>query len=352
MTSVGFRPTTVADEPAILALLQEAHGAAPGHPMLEHRHLSWKYWEPRRGWPGSRSYILTLDDRIVAHAAVVPAVCKFANRRLNVLHVIDWAARAQARGAGNTLMQHIGTLGDAILTSGGSDLARPLLPFIGFAETNTVVTQYARPIRPLLYLTGTEVPRWRLAARCLRDVFWALQASSAADPPQDGQARRLATAEVAAARLPWPTAKPGTAVLERSPDVMSYWLQCPAARMELYSVEIGAQTQGYFLLAFVPGQARLADCWLDCERVAAWEALVELAVCEAARHRDVAEVAAVGSEPLLSLALEHCGFHARGTRPLLARVSDGVQFPVTDIRIQMLDDDAAYRHSGSRVFWA
>ena len=52
----------------------------------------------------------------MAHAAVVPAVCNWGNDRLQVLHVIDWAARAEARGAGNTLMQHIGKLGDAILT--------------------------------------------------------------------------------------------------------------------------------------------------------------------------------------------------------------------------------------------
>jgi hypothetical protein len=350
MACVGFRSTTAADEPEIRALLQEAHGIAPGHPKFEHRHLCWKYWEPRAGWAGSRSYILTQDDRIGAHAAVVPAVCSFGNVRLNVLHVIDWAARAEARGAGNTLMRHIGTLCDAILTSSGSDRAWPLLPFLGFAETNTVVTQYARPIRPLLYLRAAEAPRWRLAARCVRNALWALRAPSGL--PRERQARRVAAGEIAAARLPWPAPKYGTAVLERSPGVMSYWLQCPAARMELYAVENGAETEGYFVLAFVPGQARLADCWLDCDTPAAWEALVQLAVWQATRHTDVAELVAICSEPLLALALQRCGFHARGSRPLLVRVSHEPRFPAAGIRIQMLDDDAAYLHSGSRVFWA
>lgn len=323
---------------------------APDHPMLEHRHLYWKYWQPRTGWQGSRSYILSGDDRIIAHAAVAPAIYAWGNSRLNVLHVIDWAARPETRGAGSTLMQHIGTLCDAILASSGSDLAWPLLPLLGFTESNTVVTLYARPIRPLEYLTGAQVPRWRLAARCVRSVFWALRAPSAA--PRSHQARALAADALAAAPLPWPAPKSGTAVLERSADVMSYWLQCPVARMELYAVENSSDVEGYFMLAFVPGQARLADCWLDRDAPAEWEALVHLAVRQAARHPDVAEVVATCSEPLLAGALQRCGFHARGSRPLLVRPRNGVQLPVAGIRIQMLDDDAAYLHSGSRSFWA
>jgi len=351
MAPIRFRSSTVADEPAIRALLQEAHGFTAVHPTLAHRHLCWKYWEPRPDWRGSRSFLLTRDAQIVAHAAVVPAACSGGNERLQLLHVIDWAARAQARGAGNALMQHIGTLGDAIVTASGSEQAWPLLPLMGFAESNTVVTQYARPIRPLLYLRQAhEARRWRLAARCLRNMYWALRAPSGTAPAR--QARRIAREEVAAARLPWPAARHGGAVLERSADIMSYWLQCPALPMELYAVENDAHTQGYFVLAFAPAQARLADCWLDCERPEAWEALVQLAVRQAARHADVAEVVAVCSEPLLARALQRCGFHARGARPLMVRAGAGVRFPAAGIRIQMLDDDAAYRHSGSSGLWA
>ena len=323
---------------------------AAGHPMFEGHHLHWKYWEPREDWQGSRSYVLTRDDRIIAHAAIVPAVCNWGSDRRNVLHVIDWAARAEARGAGNTLMQHIGTLADAIVTSDGDDAALRLLPFLGFTESNTVVSQYVRPIRPLLYLTGADAPRWRLAARCVRNTLWALRAPSGA--PRAHRARPVAAAEVPAASIPWPVPRNGTAVLERSAAVVRYWLQCPAAVMELYAVENGSRPEGYFLLAFTPGQARLADCWLDRDDPDAWEALVHLAVRQAARHPGVAEVAALCSEPLLAEALQRCGFHARTKRRLLVRATNGVRFPDTGIRIQMLDDDTAYRHSGARVFWA
>jgi hypothetical protein len=63
----------------------------------------------------------------------------------------------------------------------------------------------------------------------------------------------------------------------------------------------------------------------------------------------VAEVAAICSEPLLAAALQRCGFIARSSRPLRVR-TNGVRLPAAGIRIQMLDDDTAYRHGGSRTF--
>jgi hypothetical protein len=349
MTRIGFRSTTAADESAIRSLLQEAHGLAPGHPMFESRHLHWKYWEPRAGWQGSRSYVLTRKGHIIAHAAVVPAVCSWGSERLRVLHVIDWAARPEARGAGNTIMRHVGGLADAVFTSEGSDAAWRLLPFLGFTESNTVVTQYVRPIRPLLYLTGEDAPRWRLGARCVRNAFWALGAPSGA--PRAQRSRPVAPEQLDGAPIPWPVPRNGAAVLERSAALMSYWLRCPASPIELHVVENGAAVQGYFVLAYAPGQARLADCWLDDDDPAAWQALLQLAVRQAARHRGVAEVASVCSEPLLAAALARCGFHARASRPLMVR-ANGLRLPDAAIRIQMLDDDTAFQHGGSRTFWA
>ena len=132
---------------------------------------------------------------------------------------------------------------------------------------------------------------------------------------------------------------------------MSYWLRCPAAPVELHLVEDGAAARGYFVLAYAPGQARLADCWLDRDDPALWEALVQLAVRQAAGHREVAEVVTICSEPLLAAALQRCGFHARASRPLMVR-ANGIRLPTAGIRIQMLDDDSAYRHDNSRTFWA
>jgi len=143
----------------------------------------------------------------------------------------------------------------------------------------------------LLYLTGADAPGWRRAARCVRNTLWVLRTPSAGQHAR--RARPLAAAEVTASAIPWPAPKYGTAVLERSALGMRYWLQCPATPMELCAVEHGSEVEGYFVLAFAPGQARLADCWLESAEPAAWEALVQLAVRQAARHSDVAELVAI-----------------------------------------------------------
>lgn len=348
MARIGFRSTTPADEAAILALLREAHGIAAANPALEHPHMNWKCWQPHEGWQGSRSYVLTKDDRIVAHGTVVPAVCAWEQERINMLHVIDWAARAEVRGAGAAVMEHIGKLADVIATSGGSEKARRLLPFMGFKESNTLVTGYARPIRPWLYLTGSGRDPWRRAARCLRAGLWALRAPSHRDA--SWQARRIGAEEIASTPMPWPAPKYGTAVLERKPGVMSYLLQCPAVAMELYAAGRGGEPEGYFVLAFTRGQARLVDCWLDSASLQGWVALVSLAVRQAEQRAGIAEIAATCSEPLLADALRRCGFHVRFSRPLSVRATVGApRLPDRTVRIQMIDDDQAYLHSS---FWA
>jgi Acetyltransferase (GNAT) domain len=349
MARIGFRPTTLADESAIVALLREAHGAPSpaANSTLEHRHMVWKCWQPHEGWQGSRSYVLTKDDRIVAHGTVVPAVCAWEGERINMLHVIDWAARAEVRGAGAAVMEHIGKLADVIVTSSGSDKGRQLLPFMGFRESSTVVTGYARPIRPWLYFTASGAQRWRRAARYLRACLWALRATSHRDA--SWQARRISAEEIASTPIPWPAPKYGTAVLERKPAVMSYLLQCPAVAMELYAAGRGGSPEGYFVLAFTRGQARLIDCWLDSESLPGWTALVSLAVRQAEQRPEVGEIVATCSEPLLATALRHCGFHARFSRSLSVRAGSGARVPDRTVRIQMIDDDQAYLHGG---FWA
>src|SRR5579862_680450 len=106
MAVIRFRPTTPADEPAIIELVRASFGMTADHPMIERRHLRWKYWEPRDDWEGSRSYLLTKDGTAVAHAAVVPCECLHGAQRIRIIQVIDWVARPDVRGAGAAIMQH------------------------------------------------------------------------------------------------------------------------------------------------------------------------------------------------------------------------------------------------------
>jgi hypothetical protein len=81
------------------------------------------------------------------------------------------------------------SLADASITSESDDAAPHLLPFSGFERSNTVVTMSARPLRPRLYLYGTQGPRWRRAARCLRNAIWGAACARARNRQLAGTAR-------------------------------------------------------------------------------------------------------------------------------------------------------------------
>lgn len=345
-----FRPSTVADAPAIAELLHEALGLTPDHPMAAPGHMHWKYWEPREDWAGSRSYVFLRDGQIVAHGAVVPQVCLWMGHRIKALHVIDWAAKVSSSGSGMALMKQIGRLTDAIFAVGGSELTQQILPISGFKDHGTVVGLYARPLRPLLRLVKPEHKSWRLAPRIIRALYWSMTAPSTREG--EWSAQRVPPDRLAAASLIWPSPKFGTTVFERSKAWMSYLLRCPATPMELYSVHRNGRLRGYFLLAFAPAQARIADCWVDSADVAEWSATVQVAVELAKGREHVAEVVSMSSDPLLGAALVECGFHLRHTTPMWLRAAAGVARPDVKMRFVMADSDEAFLHNGRIRLWA
>jgi hypothetical protein len=350
VASPNFRPSTVADEGAIVALLRESLGLAPGHPTLDPNLLRWKYWEPRADWVGSRSYVYLRNGQIVAHGAVIPNVCLWQGHRITMLHVIDWAAKPDSGGSGVALMKQIGKLTDAMFAVGGSELTQQILPVIGFSGCDTTVTRYARPVRPLLRFVNPEYWSWRLAPQAMRGALWALTAPSRRDI--EWNSHRILADQLTADSIIWPSAKSGIAAFERSNAAMSYLLRCPTTPMELYSVHGDGRPRGYFLLAFAPAQARIVDCWIDSSDLTEWSAMVQLAVEQAKAHSQVQEVVSMCSDPILGAALLNRGFRIRQAIPMWLRVAGGAARPDAGIRFLMADSDEAFLHNGRNRMWA
>jgi len=339
------RPTTEADAPAILELF----AAATLHPNIEPQALSWKYWQPRADWAGSRSFVLNDGDVPVAHGAIIPNRCAWAARRISMIHVIDWVARPGAVGAGVALMKHIGREAQALLAIGGSVQTQQILPLIGFRDAG-VVTGYVRTLHPLRLLRSGPLPARRLLPRFARSVMWTLGARSTAH--SEWQVRRVGAADVAAVTQVLPVPARGMAVLERSAELFRYALACPIVPMELHAIERAGRVRGYFLLASAPGQVRIADCWVDSDERADWRALILCAVAQAGRDGQAAEVVIWANDPLLAEALRECGFHARQVAAAWLRPTEGVPMPPVPLRLQMLDCDAAFLHEGVASYWA
>jgi hypothetical protein len=345
-----FRATTPADGPAITAFLRESFRLSPDHPSLKPQQLHWKYWLERPDWPGPRSFVITRGAAVLAHAGVVPGRCAWHGGRLRTFHLIDWAARPGAIGAGTMLMKHIGRMTDALLAIGGSDETRRILPVLGFKSYGDAVG-YVRAIRPLRRIIAAPSPTWRLVPQFARSVVWTATARRSIDG--DWTAQRVQPPDVEASALPLPCSNTDLAILERSAAVFRYALACPAAPPTLHRIrKAGVGTAGYFLLSFAPGQARIADCWVDSNDPADWRALIQLAVRAAKEDRRAAELVTLSSDPAFSANLVDCGFHARTAEPIRLLATQEARLPETRLRVQMIDNDAAWRHEGRSEFWA
>jgi len=341
----SIRPSTPDDAPALVALMAEAGLSANTSAREQH----WKYWQERPDWPGTRSYVMTRGSEILAHAALVPGTFATESRRLRILHLIDWAARPTATGAGVSLMKYLGKLSDALLAIGGSAQTLKILPHLGFEPCGAVMS-YVRTLRPLRILIPSGHNHWRLMPRLARSAFWTLTAPSV---DVDGwHARPVGLSETATVARVFPAPTPDMAVLERSEDLLRYVLQCPVVPTALFAMEKRGSVGGYFLMAFAPGQARLADCWMQSTDPADWRALVNCAVREAKRRPDVAELVSWASDPALSHRLRECGFHARGAQQARLLATHESNFSAATVRLQMLDNDAVYRRPKRPEFLA
>jgi hypothetical protein len=263
--------------------------------------------------------------------------------------MIDWAARPTATGAGVSLMKYLGQSTEALLAIGGSAQTRQLLPHLGFCSIG-LATCYVRPLHPARVLTPSVHPVSMLLPRFVRSVLWTLGAPSG---NTDGwNVRRLDPGELSRLEAVLPIPRSDMGVFERSQELFRYALACPIALMSLYTVERSGVPRGYFVLAFVFRQARLVDCWVDSEDSADWYAMLQCAVLQAKQHPRAAELAVWASDPAFSERLRLCGFHARGEMPVQICAPRNPELTSHTLRVQMLENDAAYRHGGRNELWA
>ena len=91
--------TTPADAPVIARFLSQVFQLPPAAPLVDARHMFWKYWAPRPDWTGSRSFIARHGDIIAAHAAAWPVRIRAGGQVVSAAHLIDWAADPSCPGA-------------------------------------------------------------------------------------------------------------------------------------------------------------------------------------------------------------------------------------------------------------
>jgi hypothetical protein len=346
----AIRPTTPDDGPQIARFLSEIFSKSPDDPALDQKLLAWKYWAGSLHWPGSRSFVLARGETILAHAGVVPGTMAWRGGQARAAHIIDWAARPGAIGAGTALMKHVAKMTDALIGIGGSDQTQAVLPTLGFRPAGTAVG-FVRTLHPLRRIGAARRWSWRSGPHLARNLLWALTAPGAR--AAGCSIDRLEADACGRVTLPESPLRGAALLMKRSPEQLYHLLQCPGLALQLYEVRHpGRGSRGYFVLAHAPRQIRLVDCWIDSGEPTDWRLLFEAVVLTGLNEASAAELVTWSSDPAECEVLRRCGFHQRSSQPVRILPSQGTEIPDGTLRVEMVDNDAAYLGGGSADFWA
>jgi hypothetical protein len=314
--------------------------------FLSPQHMYWKYWEPHPAWTGSRSYGFRDDSgSIVAHACAWPFGLRTTEATIPGVHPIDWAASPHARGAGADLLRQVRAMREISCCTGGTDIALAVVRKSGYQSAATMRI-FARPLRPFRQALTHQRRDWKLPARLLRNVAWI------ARPP------RVAAGWVAEPVLPGaipgavlPLAAPGWAVAIRSAALFEFMLKCPTARHRIWLVRRGGEPRGYFVLSFVPGQARVVDAWVASPDAEAWRTIYALAIQAALEEGSTAEITTGATLLQACEGALACGFRPYGQIDVMLYDPGAKLAGLKHIHLQMLDNDLDFLHD-NRVEYA
>lgn len=295
-----FRPSAAEDLPAISALLQAAFDVPAAAPFLNPELLRWKYFES-----GARSYVLDQDGKLLAHGCIWPVSSGMGC-------LIDWVSVKTIPGMGILLARRMMELSPVLLSIGGSEMTRKIMPRIGFIKRGELLT-YARVLRPWRqFRTRPDNHGPKALLRLARNAAWSV-------------------APVALKR--------GWAAREAPlPDLLA---RCPGLQAEAYTLP-----SGRLLLTRVGGQARIAELTAVSEP-SAYAAALEAA----GRDPQACEVIALAHDGPSRRALLENGFRERERRSIFVcdpgQTLTVSQFPLP---LTMLADDLFYMNTPARPF--
>ena len=339
--SMQLEQSQPGDASEIIDFLRTAFHAGDDAPFLAPATIQWKYFTPRPDWIGSRSYVYRDGGHIVAHGCVVPITLPLVGGDVRLISVVDWAATTSIRGIGRALMADVTALVDARLAFGGSTMGRALLhrsklssPFSSCRRA-VRITRLSR-LRPS---TGTNVVvsalRWaRDSARLAMLPFashgeWCANVVPSFDDTLPDAARRNARGDFA---LPL-----------RTPALLNYMLDCPAARVRGYLLTWRGRPRGHLLLFCVNGQVRVGDLQIDSGLDDDWKDCHALAARVAREDFPEASTASADAfAPAIEQALRRAGY--RLGPPGQCRAQDpGARLSALRLpALSMIDNDTAW----------
>lgn len=333
--NLTFRATSPKDYGHLRAFLASAFQSHEDDPLLQRSPMHWKYWDPRPDWNGSRSWVLEREGQIVAHVSGLPLSVQSGGLTLHALSLIDWAASPAAHGFGTKLLAQVATLADGLIILGGSDITRASVAKLGFTPAGQFRI-YARTLRPFHQAISHQRKGWRVLPRVARNLVRSLPGLKV---PPGWRALLTGPEQVDC----WPKSRSAAAYPSRDTRFYEYVLRCPTAQCRFFTVWQADRRQGYFCLSSVPGQARIAEMWMESDDPDVWAIGYTLAGREA-KASVAAEIVGTSSSRVGAQALTTAGYQPSETLPIMVRASASVTMP--ELQMQMIDGDGFFLHHG------
>lgn len=329
-----------ADRKSLIEFLLAAFGLGPEAPFVAPDLIRWKYDDQRPDWSGPRSFVWKDGDAIVAHACMCPVTYSLPSGDVLGSYLIDWGAARKSAGAGVALLRSLGRKCDALFAVGGSPDTCAILPKLGYRHIGDL-RLYVRVLRPWLQSRTDPFRRgWKAPFRLARSFVWSRKEAPAPGPqwwskPVPGFDASVEPLFEARSRSPY-------ACTRRTPALMNYYLRCPAAIWSVALVLHESNPRGWYVLARVGGQCRIADIWVDSDNAADWTAAYALAGRAAALDPQVCELVASASISPAIEAAALAGFRFRRADPIFVLDPKKRFAAAPPLNVTFLESDVAY----------
>lgn len=333
-----FGPVQASEQPDLIRFLVKSFNADPTLTSFRPDVIHWKYFAEHPQWTGPRSFAVKRDGQIVAHGGVWPVVLRTPQTEVKAVHLIDWAATRSAVGAGVHLLRMMTGLADVLLTIGGSQDTRNVLPKLGYKGCGEL-RRCARVIRPWLQFRTTPAKNWKTPLKFLRNSARIMRGVSRV--PTGWQAAKVTsfTGSIDAGAIGLTTSSTSP---RRTAAELDYLLSCPAARFSGFVVTQEGNLRGYFVLAQVGGQARIVDIRLDRDDPESWQAICALAVRTASQDPATCEIVAASSLDATGKAWVQAGFMYRETEPIFCYDPRSRLRPELPLSLSLADGDSCF----------
>jgi len=128
----------------------------------------------------------------------------------------------------------------------------------------------------------------------------------------------------------------------RTPELMNYYLRCPAAVFTAACLLRAGVPLGWYVLSRVAGQVRIADIWVNSGSADDWAAAYTLASRAASADPEACELVASASIPPAVEAVTHASFRFHHAEPVFVLDPRKLFAALQSLNVTFIESDLAY----------